>query len=492
MQEHDIDFSRKWYVMSAVAMGIFLATIDGSIVNVALPTLIRDLNTNFAMVEWVVLGYLLTLATLLLGIGRLGDMIGKKPIYVTGFVVFTAGSVLCGLAPTVEWLIAFRVVQALGGAMVFALGMAIVTEAFPKTERGKALGITGTVVSVGIVLGPTLGGVIIDVASWHWIFLVNLPVGIVGTLLAARFVPYTKPAGKQKFDFPGAIALFISLLAFLLALTWGQQAGFTSPQILGLVGLWALFLVIFVVIERRSAHPMVELSLFENSLFSMGLITGFLTFVAIAGTIILLPFYLENVLGYSTRQVGLLLAVVPVMLGVISPVSGMLSDKFGTRLITVVGLVVLLLGYLAVATLTAETTTWGYILRLAPIGLGMGIFQSPNNSAIMGAVARQRLGVASGMLSLTRTLGQTSGIAALGAFWASRVISFTGYILPEGATAAPVPAQVAAMQQTFLAVSGLVAVALAFSVWGVVQERRLKSAAASPLEPATKFVIPPE
>jgi EmrB/QacA subfamily drug resistance transporter len=475
MQDQPIDFSRKWYVMSAVAMGIFLATIDGSIVNVALPTLVRELDTNFATVQWVVLAYLLTISTLLLSVGRLGDMIGKKPIYVTGFVVFTVGSVLCGLAWSVYWLIAFRVVQAVGGAMVFGLGIAIVTEAFPPGERGKALGLAGTVVSVGIVLGPTLGGFIIDAISWHWIFLVNLPVGIVGSLMAARFVPATKPAGRQKFDFPGAITMFISLLALLLGLTWGQQVGFNSPQILVLFAVWAVFLTIFLIIEWRSAQPMVELELFQNNLFSTGLVTGFFTFVSIAGSVILLPFYLENVLGYSVQQVGLLLAVVPIVLGVVAPASGILSDRVGTRPITVLGLVVLLVGYLAMSTLSAETSAWGYVLRLLPVGLGMGIFQSPNNSAIMGAVARQRLGIASGLLSLTRTLGQTTGIAMLGAFWASRVNAFAGEILAEGATAAPVAAQIAGLQQTFLAVAGLVTIALVLSVWGLVQERRLKT-----------------
>src|SRR5262245_40098666 len=175
MNEQAVDYSRKWYVMAAVAMSIFLATLDGSIVNVALPTLVRDLNTNFATVQWVVLAYLLTQATLLLGIGRLGDMIGKKPIFNAGFVVFTVGSVLCGLAPSVYWLIGFRVVQAIGAAMTLALGAGIMTEAFPAKERGKALGLIGTVVSVGVVLGPTLGGIIIEAASWHWIFFVNLP-----------------------------------------------------------------------------------------------------------------------------------------------------------------------------------------------------------------------------------------------------------------------------------------------------------------------------
>ncbi len=470
--EQTIDYNRKWYVMAAVAMGIFLATIDGSIVNIALPTLVRDLDTNFATVQWVVLSYLLALSTLLPGMGRLGDMVGKKPVYTTGFIVFTIGSVLCGLAPNIYWLIAFRVVQAIGGAMVFALGIAIVTEAFPPQERGKALGLAGTVVSVGIVLGPTLGGLIIDALSWHWIFLVNLPVGIIGTLMVVRFVPNFKPLGGQKFDYMGAVTLFVSLVSLLVALTWGQGIGFTDARILLLLGVWLLFLVLFLVVEWRTAQPMIELSLFRNNLFSVGLITGFITFVAIAGSTILLPFYLENMLGYSTRQTGLLLAVIPVVLGVVSPVSGSLSDRFGTRSISVVGLTLLVFGYWAMSTLTAETTAVGYMLRLLPIGLGMGVFQSPNNSAIMGAVPRHRLGIASGLLSVTRTLGQTSGIAILGAWWASRVMVYTGQILPDGATSAPVEAQVAGLHDTFLAVMGMVTLALLLAIWALVQERR--------------------
>ena len=474
MQEQAVDFSRKWHVMAAVSMGVFLATIDGSIVNVALPTLVRELDTNFATVQWVVLAYLLALSTLMLSMGRLGDMIGKKPVYATGFVIFTIGSVLCGIAPDVYWLIAFRVVQAIGGAMVFALGLAIVTEAFPPDERGKALGYIGTVVSVGIVVGPTLGGILIDALSWRWIFLVNLPVGILGTWMVIKFVPNFKPTGKQKFDYAGAVTLFVGLFALLLALTWGQQLGFSDPRILALFATSCVFVAIFIVIERRSDQPMIDLSLFKNNLFSISLITGFITFVSIAGAIILLPFYLENVLGYSTQQVGLLLAIVPVVLGIVAPISGSMSDKFGTRRISIVGLIFLLVGYYAMSTLDAQTSALGYIMRLLPIGIGMGIFQSPNNSAIMGAVPRQRLGIASGLLSVTRSLGQTTGIAVLGAFWAARVIAYTGQILDEGATAAPVEAQVAGLQETFLSVMVLIAIGLALSVWGLVQERRLK------------------
>ncbi|HMR65058.1 MAG TPA: MFS transporter, partial [Anaerolineae bacterium] len=198
MEQQNIDYSRKWYIMAAVSMSIFLATIDGSIVNVALPTLVRELQADFATVQWVVLAYLLTQSTLLLGVGRLGDMVGKKPIYVSGFVVFTIGSVLCGLSPTVGWLIGFRVLQALGAAMMLALGAAIVTEAFPPYERGKALGIIGTSVSIGVVVGPTLGGILLQTLSWHWIFFVNLPVGIVGTAMALRFIPAFRPKGRQR------------------------------------------------------------------------------------------------------------------------------------------------------------------------------------------------------------------------------------------------------------------------------------------------------
>jgi EmrB/QacA subfamily drug resistance transporter len=415
--------------------------------------------------------------------GRLGDMIGKKSVYITGFIVFTMGSALCGLAPTVYWLIGFRVIQAIGAAMIMGLGMAIITEAFPPSERGKALGIGGAIVSVGIVVGPTLGGVIIDALSWRWIFYVNLPIGIIGTLMALRFVPNFKPSGRQTFDFLGAITLFISLLALLLALTMGQQLGFGDGRILALVGVWLLFLIAFIAIEWRLSQPMIDLRLFRSSLLSINLITGFITFVAIAGSLILMPFYLEDILGYEPHQVGLFMAIVPIGLGVVAPISGSLSDRFGTRRITVIGLILLVLGYLAMSSLSSQTTIAGYILRLIPVGLGMGVFQSPNNSAIMGSAPRERLGVVSGLLSITRTLGQTTGIAILGAFWASRVIAQYGAIPAGGATAAPIDAQVGGLQDTFSAVSVLVALGLGLSVWGLVQERRLRRMAAAEASP---------
>jgi EmrB/QacA subfamily drug resistance transporter len=470
VQQSTVDYSRKWYVMAAVAMSIFLATIDGSIVNVALPTLVQSFGTEFAIVEWVVLAYLLTLATLMLSVGRLGDMIGKKTPFLVGFVVFTVGSALCGLAPTVYALIAARVFQAIGATALMALGAAIITEAFPPIERGRALGITGTMVSVGIVIGPVIGGLLIAALSWHWIFFVNLPIGVVGIVIAARFVPNTKPAGGQRFDYLGAITLFVSLLGLLLGLTFAQQIGF-QPIVWALLATWLIFLALFLVAEARVHYPMVDLALFQSSLFNVNLITGFLCFVAISGTIILMPFYLENVLGYAPQALGLLMAVTPIMAGILAPISGELSDRFGTRNIMVIGLAVLLVGFYGVSTLGEHTSALGYVLRFVPIGIGLGIFQSPNNSVIMGSVPRHRLGVASGLLAITRTLGQTAGIATLSALWASRVMAHTNRVLPGGATTAPAPIQVAAMSDTFLVAAGLIALALALSLWGGRVER---------------------
>lgn len=468
-QVPNVDYGRKWHVMIAIAMGIFLGTIDGSIVNAALPTLVEELDTRFAAVQWVILGYLLTLASLTLSIGRLGDMTGKRPIYTSGFALFTAASTLCGLAPSIGLLIAFRILQGAGAAMIFALGFAIITEAFPPGERGKALGVAGSVVSVGIAIGPALGGVIIDTLSWRWIFLVNLPVGIIGTWTAHRFVPQVAPPGGQRFDFPGAATFFVMLLSVMLALTLAQEEGFGSPVILSLLALCAAAGGTFLAIERRVRQPMLDLGLFRNRLFTVNLATGFMSFVAIAGLLVLIPFYLQDVLGYDVRTMGLLLAVVPIGLGVVAPISGAWSDRIGPRPVLVVGLLVMLAGYLGLTTLAVDTSAWRYIMAAVPVGVGIGIFQSPNNSAVMGAVPHEQLGVTSGMLTITRITGQITGIAVLGTFWAARVRAQTGVADP---TDAPIGAQVAGLTETMTAVALLIAVALAMAIWSLRRERR--------------------
>ena len=476
----EVDYRRKWHAMAAVGVGVFLATVDGSIINVSLPTLVRSLNTEFAVVQWVVLGYLLTITTFMLSIGRIADIVGKKTIYMLGFVVFTVGSALCGLAVSVYWLIAFRVLQAVGAAMIMALGAAILTEAFPPEERGKAMGMIGAIVSVGIVIGPALGGVIIGALSWRWIFYVNLPVGVLGTILVARNVPDFKPAGRQRFDYLGALTLCLSLLTLLLGLTFGQQQGFFTTIVGLMIGLWLLLLIIFIRIETKVSQPMIDLKLFGNMLFSINLATGFISFVGLAGVMILIPFYLENILGFKITHVGLLMGIVPVMLGITAPFSGALSDRGGTRRITVIGLAIMLVGYLAAGTLTQNTSAWGYLIRMSILGLGIGTFISPNNSAIMGSASRRQLGVVSGFMAVTRTLGQTVGVAVMGAVWAGRTAFYAGARMQSGATLAPPEAQVAALQDTFHTAAVLLAAALLMGIWAYVREYHGKGAAPNP------------
>lgn len=463
----------KWIVLLSVGTGVFLATIDGSIVNVALPILVKALNTDFSIIQWVVLAYLLTVTTLMLSIGRLGDMVGKKPLYMAGQVIFTIGSIFCGLASNVFLLIICRVFQAIGASMIMALSSAIVTEAFPPDERGKALGVHGTMVSIGIIAGPTIGGLILQALSWHWIFFVNIPVGILGIWMVQKFVPDKKPAGGQKFDYWGAATLFVSLLSLLFGLTMEQRLAFTDLRVLGLFGCGILFMAVFIGIETRVDQPMIDLKLFNNPLFSINLITGFLAFVASAGTIFLMPFYLQNVLGYDPSRTGLLMASVPFIIGIVAPLAGGLSDRYGTRLLAVIGLMILIFGYLAVSTLGISTSAFGYVLRFILIGIGVGIFQSPNNSAIMGAVPHSRLGVASGLLSITRTMGQTTGIALLGALWAINVAGQVGTGISD-VSEAPIYAQVIGLQHTMWFVVGLIFIAWVLSVWAWRQWIKIK------------------
>ncbi len=458
-----VDYSRKWFVLIAIAMAIFLGTVDGSIVNVALPTLVDEFETTFSVAQWVVLAYLLTQTSLTLMFGRLGDMIGKKPIFTAGFSVFTIGSVLAGLSPTIEFLIAARVVQAVGASMIFALGFAITTEAFPPSERGKALGINGTTVSLGIMAGPIIGGIILEATDWRWIFFVNLPIGIIGTITAIKFVPNTKPKGGQRFDFLGAGTFFVGLLTFLLALTMGQNIGFSEPRILGMFTVSVAALAAFVAVERRVAQPMLNLALFKSRDLTVNLITGFIGFFALSGMILLVPFYLTDVIGLSPRGIGFVLGAIPITMGIVAPMSGTLSDRIGSRPVTVVGLALMTIAY-AIAGFWFEGATTALVVVIVGliIGLGFGIFQSPNNSAILGSVPHDQLGVTSGMLTINRTTASLTGIAVLGALWAARTTVYAG----GGEVAnAPAAAQAAALADTMIVAAVLVGMALLLALW---------------------------
>lgn len=462
----------KWWAMLGVCLGVLMFTLDISIVNVALPTLVQTFQTTFTLIQWVVLSYLLVITALVLGAARLGDMIGKRQLYLGGLILFTFSSLLCGLAPGVGWLIGFRALQGVGAVMIAALGAAIVTEVFPDSERGRALGIVGVAVSLGIASGPTVGGLLIAAAGWRSIFLVNVPIGIVASFIILRFIPAdVHSPGKQRFDWLGALVMSVALISFALGMTQGQNQGFNNLPVLGLLTIAAAGLLGFIALEARLKQPMVDLKLFRNLFFSLSLLSGVLVFVVLTGTLLIFPFFLELVLGYSTQHVGLLLAVSPLLTGILAPFSGTLSDRFGTRSISCIGLLLMTVGCLLVSTFHAGMTDLDYIWRVAFLGVGIGMFQSPNNSAVLGEVPPERLGIASGLLALSRTLGQTAGLPLMGALFGLFTLAGTD---ATDVTNAPPEALVAGVRSTFL-IAAVIMFANAMLVAGLWQMERRKT-----------------
>jgi EmrB/QacA subfamily drug resistance transporter len=421
--ENDPDPRYKWRAMLVVSIGIFMATLDASIVNIALPTLTDYFNTDLATIEWVILSYLLTITTLLLTLGRLSDMYGRKPMFMAGLLTFTLGSGLCSLSASADQLIAFRVVQGLGAAMIMANSPAIITAVFPHTERGKALGLMGTVVSIGSMTGPVMGGLLISWMGWQSIFYINIPVGLLGTVYAFKTLEPDQLHGSQKFDIQGAILMFMSLVSLVLAITRGQALGWDSPAIIGLFTLFAVFLAGFVIVEKRADQPMVDLSLFRNRPFSASNASGFLSFIAMFAVILLMPFYMEEILGYNPRLVGMAFVAVPLVMALVAPVSGWISDRTNSFLLSSLGMAIASLALFLLANLDQDATFIDIVVRMGMIGLGMGLFQSPNNSIVMGSVPKNRLGIAGGTLGMVRNLGMVTGIAISGAVYTSSLHS---------------------------------------------------------------------
>jgi len=474
------DPSRRRWILAAAALGAFASTVMATSVNVALPSLVRAFDAPFALVQWVVLAYLLATAALLPIVGRLADMLGKRVIFAAGFVVVAVASLATGAAPNLPALIGFRLLHGVGAAVLTGVGLAIVTDVFPAEERGRAIGINGAVLSAGIVLGPALGGLLVEV-GWRWVFLMGAPVGAAGAALAWWFVPSYERGAAQRFDVPGAAVLTGMLTALSLALTMGQNRGFDDPLIVAAFAGAALALPLFVWIERRSPHPVVDLAMFADLRLTLGLAIGLTVFVSIAGTIFVMPFYLENVLGLAPGNVGLLMSVTPILLVIIAPIAGRLADRHGERIVTLVGLACALLGFGLVGTLSADTTPLGFVLRFVPVGIGMGTFQTPNNSAIMGAAPPGRSGVAGGLLGLTRALGQTAGIAVLGSLWAARAAARAGDLVGIEGSSAPIAAQVGGLHDMMRVVQALILAALALGAWDLLRRgnRRPETAAES-------------
>ncbi len=358
--------------MIGVNMMVFMATLDMSIVNVALPSLARQLDTDFATVQWVILSYVLVVASLLLLVSRLGDMRGKKGIFSLGLGLFTVASLLCGLAPSVGWLIFFRGLQGVGAAMSQALGIAIVTELAPPSRRGRAIGLIGATVAMGLALGPSLGGLIIEFIGWRWIFLINVPLGILAQWIIARYMPALPPRQTgQRFDIPGAILAALTLATYSMGMTLGQKAGFSTPLPVFLLSAAGLGLVAFILVERRVSHPMIDLRLFSNPLFSMNLVMSVLVFISLSAGFIM-PFFLQFAQGRPPSEVGLLMMAIPLSMGLVAPFAGALSDRFGPRGLSLLGILILISGCLAVSTLSLDTPWWVSCCGCCPWAWGSG------------------------------------------------------------------------------------------------------------------------
>lgn len=397
-------------VLMAVMIGTFLAPLDSSIVNIALPSLSAELGVGLSAIGWVATAYLMTSASLVLTMGRVADIWGLRRTYVLGFAIFGLGSLACALSGTFALLIASRVLQALGASMMFACGPAIITMTFEPGERGWALGVVGLAVSAGLAAGPVLGGLLVGFWGWPSIFLVNLPLVTIAAIVAWRVIPLDCPVAEP-FDLVGAGLAGATLFGLLYALSGIEAAPILSTRVLAPAVLAALGGLAFTRVERGAAHPMLDLSLFENRQFLSGAVSALLAFVALSASIFLMPFYLTRVKELDVRLVGLLLAATPVLMATLGPWFGRMSDRIGPRALTTGGMAALSVSLLGLSMATAETPLWSVVLGLVGIGGGLSMFQAPNSSAVLENTPRDRLGIGSAVIGNARSVGMAIGIS---------------------------------------------------------------------------------
>lgn len=405
----------KWLVLAAIILGSLLTPLDSSVVNTVLPTITTYFHTDISIVQWVPVVYMLAISCLIMLNGRLGDMIGHKRIFLYGLVAFTAASILCGSSQNIWMLISFRVLQGFAASMIVSVGFALVVEAFPATERGKALGFYATGISVAMAIGPTIGGAIAEHLGWRYIFFINIPIGTAALIWGSRVIPQGDEKPAQRLDLRGAFAVFVFLPTLLLYFNRGEEWGWASPVSLALLAVAVMSGVWFLRTEQKSKQPMLPLALFANRLFSLAILSYLFFFIAFSTYIFLTPFYLKFVLDYSIFKVGLIMITYPVVSLVVAPLIGTISDRFGTRVFTVCGMCIFASGLFLLSNLNESSTAFDVVLRLGIISIGGNMFGIPNNSTVMGNVPPQYMGIASGLLAAIRYVGMVFGIAIAGA-----------------------------------------------------------------------------
>jgi EmrB/QacA subfamily drug resistance transporter len=414
--EPPLDARRRREILIALGIGTFMSALDSSVVNTILPLLARELRATVAGIEWVTTVYLLVVSALLLIVGRAGDLYGHKVVYLGGFTLFIAGSAACGAAPSLEMLVLMRGIQAVGAAMLYANAPAILTKSFPTEQRGRALGAQATFTYLGLTVGPSLGGWLASAFGWRAVFYVNVPVGIIAAALAARVVVRDRPETRpEPFDFAGASLFTGGLVTLLIALNRGHERGWMSPLIVGLFVAALVMLASFLIVERRSRAPMLDLSLFRSRVFSASTASALLNYMCVYAVVLVVPFLMIKGRGLDTKNTGLLLTAQPIVMAVIAPIAGALSDRIGSRALSTTGMFVLALGLAFAGTLAPRASIAMIAFSLAVIGLGVGLFTTPNNSALMGAAPRHRQGIASGVLASARNVGMVLGVGLAGA-----------------------------------------------------------------------------
>ncbi len=401
----------KWSILIIVLMFTFMSALDGSIVNVALPKMATALNVTTSSIQLVATSYLIVIAGTVLIFGRLGDMFGKSKMFIFGLGLFTLGSLLCGITSSFPILILARVVQSIGAAGTMANNQGIITETFPPSERGKALGFLGTSIALGSLIGPGLGGLIVGAASWEYIFLINVPIGVIALFFAIKLLPKENKAAKGKLDILGAALFVFAIVPLFGALYEGLSIGFEDPMILLSFAIAIISFIIFIFVEKKKEDPLLQLNIFSNKLFSLSIFCAFITFVGIFCNNIILPFYLQDVMNYTPEHTGLIMMVDPLLLTVVAPFSGSLSDKIGSEVLTFIGLILISLGLVLMATLNVDSNLLITIVFIGIMSIGLGLFQSPNNSLIMSTVPKDKLGIAGSVNALVRNLGMVCGIA---------------------------------------------------------------------------------
>ena len=410
--------------MFAVAgLATFIATFESSSINIALPTISRSLGTNLNGVSWVILAYTLTIGPTLLLFAKLSGRIGIKPIYLVGFSLFLIGCVICGMAGSLNLLVAGRVCQGLGASMIISLGPAVITHAFPKGERGKGMGMVGMIVGAGLLLGPAVGGTLVGSYGWESIFYAPIPLTLLAFALVFRLPEWRgSNSNDEKLNYVSSAFFFVALASFLYGLKILNEPAEPRELTIALFVIAVLFTLLFILRERKKSTRLIGLEVFESRNVIVSVACMFLVFVSSSAIFILIPFFVERELAMSTRQAGLFLAVIPMMIIILAPLSGRLADKIGARIPTIVGLFIMSGAFVFMRELTPEQGIWGPLGPLIVFGFGMGLFGVPNSSDLMGSVRTEIRELASGVLSTTRTLSLTFGVAlssALFVYWST-------------------------------------------------------------------------